>query len=198
MVSHVVVMLPLPPALIEAEVPPLPPGWRGMTWVSGRVIHVEGARVAKVELWLDLAALQQALGKGPRSGASARRCLTEGRVRLMAVTTYLMDIGPQRRRSRLEAFFTTHWPEPGADLAHRPSLRSYLDQASGAITMGDLQYRALEPGWGLWFKAGPQKKWTAYRDQALARAWAKGELGPEQDENYAKGLEEDLGLALKR
>jgi hypothetical protein len=191
-------MLLLPPALTEVEAPVLPPGWKGLTRVSSRVISVEGARVAKVELWTDLAALQQALGKGPSSGAEARRCLAEGRARLLAMTTYLVDIGPQRRRNRLKAFFATHWPEPGVDLSHRQSLSHYLDQASRPIAMGDVQYRALEPGWGLWFKAGPQKKWVSYKDQALAKAWAKGELGPEQDGEYARGLEEDLGVALKR
>lgn len=185
----------LPPALLQTEAPPLPPGWRALAPVGARIITVEGERVARVELWVDLPVLRKHLGRGPASGEAARKLLMAGKVRVLAATTYLVDIGARRRRQRLEAFFAVHWPTTGEDPLRQPVLNRYLEAASRPISMGDKQVRGLEPGWGLWFRRG-QDPWASFGDPDLALAWARGELGSAQDPEYAKGLESDLARLL--
>jgi hypothetical protein len=156
---------------------------------------VEGVRVARVALWVDLPALRRHQNGGAITGEAARRVLMEGHVRVLAATTYLVDIGTQRRCKRLESFFAVHWPRPGEDLSRREVLRRDLEAASGSIGMGEVQVRALELGWGLGFRRGGGR-WSSFGDPDLGVAWARGELGREQDPDHAKGLEADLARLL--
>lgn len=189
-------MISLPPVvLLQAEAVALPPGWRNLASVGSQIISVEGVRVARVALWVDLPTLRRHLNGGAATGEAARRVLMEGHVRVLASTTYLVDIGTQRRRKRLESFFAVHWPKPGEDLSRREILKRYLDEASKSIGMGEVQVRALEPGWGLWFRRG-DGRWSSFGDPDLGVAWARGEFGREQDPDYAKGLEADLARLL--
>ncbi len=179
-----------PPALLEAPTS-LPPGITGLTSLGRFPVLLNGdTPVALCTIQVDLGTLRHKVKGVPEAqrGLRAAELIGTGQIRVRVSTEYLVEIGIQRRRRRLEDLLRKAWPVPGEDPATHPEFRAYLEAACIEINPPDVHGRFVDPRRALWFQA-PGKGWRKYADGSLARAYAQSELGnPQQDPQFHAAL----------
>lgn len=184
-----------PPALEQPPPPVPPPGSAGLVLLAKVPIRVKGSiPVAICTVRVDAGALRKLLKGTPVAGRGTRALdlIGEGRVRVWMSSEYLEAMGAELRRRRLETWLREAWPLPDEDLLTHAACRDYLAAAGIEINPKDVHGRFVEPGAALWYQA-PGQPWRRFADPALARAYARSELGsPSQDPVYHAALVEAL------
>lgn len=187
-----------PPVLMEAPTP-LPPGIAGLTSLGRFPVLLNGdTPVALCTIQVDLQALRHKVHGVPEAqrGLRGAELIGSGRIRVRVITEYLVEIGIERRRRRLEDLLRKAWPTPGENPATHPEFRAYLDAACIEINPPDVHGRFIDRQGALWFQA-PGKAWRRFPDASLARAYARSELGnPQQDPQFHAALIKAIGERL--
>ena len=188
-----------PPALLQAPTPPPPPGSSGLTPLGRFPIQLDkDTPVAVCTIQVDLRALRKWV-KGAseaQRGPRGLEFIAQGRVRVWVATEYLVEIGTQRRRRRIEELLRKAWPTPGEDPMTHPAFMAYLDAACIEINPPDVHGRFIDPQGALWFQA-PGKAWRRFPDAKLAKAYVRSELGnPQQDPQFYAALLKSISARL--